>query len=152
MGNEHSNSKLSPEELRELEDATYFDKKELQKWFREFMKDCPSGTLSKDDFVRIYQQFFPHGDPSQFASHVFKKFDSNANGCITFKEFIMALSVTSKGTLDEKLDWAFSLYDLDGDGPFLPFPGLSQSSPSQVYNTPSSPHHVYHNLSSQVHQ
>ena len=52
MGNEHSNSKLSPEELRELEDATYFDKKELQKWFREFMKDCPSGTLSKDDFVR----------------------------------------------------------------------------------------------------
>ena len=50
MGNEQA--KLSPEELRELEDSTYFDKRELQKWFREFMKDCPSGSLSKDDFIR----------------------------------------------------------------------------------------------------
>lgn len=50
MGNEQA--KLSPEELRELEESTYFDKRELQKWFREFMKDCPSGSLSKDDFIR----------------------------------------------------------------------------------------------------
>jgi len=114
MGNEQA--KLSPDELRELEESTYFDKRELQKWFREFMKDCPSGTLSQDDFVRIYQQFFPHGNPAKFARHVFKVFDVNSDGCISFKEFIVALSVTSKGTLEEKLDWAFSLYDLDGDG------------------------------------
>jgi len=114
MGNEQA--KLSPDELRELEESTYFDKRELQKWFREFMKDCPSGTLSQDDFVRIYQQFFPHGNPAKFARHVFKVFDVNSDGCCSFNEFMVALSVTSKGTLEEKLDWAFSLYDLDGDG------------------------------------
>jgi Kv channel-interacting protein len=32
------------------------------------------------------------------------------------KEFVSGLSVLSRGTLHEKLQWAFSLYDTNGDG------------------------------------
>ncbi|KAM0719047.1 hypothetical protein Q7P37_004952 [Cladosporium fusiforme] len=111
-----SQSKLSQQELSELQKATHFDKKELQQWYKGFLKDCPSGMLTKAEFQKIYKQFFPFGDPSSFADYVFNVFDADKSGSIDFKEFICALSVTSRGKMEDKLDWAFQLYDIDGDG------------------------------------
>ncbi|MCJ1444285.1 MAG: Neuronal calcium sensor 1 [Stictis urceolatum] len=114
MGNRQS--KLSPAELAQLQRDTKFDKRELQQWYKGFLKDCPSGRLSKTDFQKIYRQFFPQGDANDFAGFVFQVFDKDKSDEIDFREFICALSVTSRGTMEDKLDWAFQLYDLNGDG------------------------------------
>ncbi|RKO97462.1 hypothetical protein CXG81DRAFT_12017 [Caulochytrium protostelioides] len=113
MGQKHS--KLSEADLERLENETEFDRKEIQQWHKGFRKDCPSGKLDKEEFAKIYKQFFPFGDARPFSEYVFRVFDADRNGAIDFEEFISALSVTSRGRLDDKLVWAFRLYDLDED-------------------------------------
>ncbi|ODQ65987.1 EF-hand protein [Nadsonia fulvescens var. elongata DSM 6958] len=109
-------SKMSKDEFNKLKDETHFEKREIHQWYKGFMKDCPTGSMSKEDFQNIYRQFFPFGDSSAFSEFVFNVFDKDNNGLIDFKEFIKALSITSRGTLEDKLIWSFELYDIDGNG------------------------------------
>ncbi|KAJ8945601.1 hypothetical protein NQ314_009126, partial [Rhamnusium bicolor] len=36
--------------------------------------------------------------------------------CFSFQDFLNILSKVSRGSIDEKLQWVFNLYDLNGDG------------------------------------
>uniref|UniRef100_A0A6I8PFA5 Recoverin n=1 Tax=Ornithorhynchus anatinus TaxID=9258 RepID=A0A6I8PFA5_ORNAN len=115
MGNSRSGA-LSREILEELRVSTKFDEEELCSWYRAFVSECPSGRISRRDFESIYGRFFPDADPSAYAQHVFRSFDTNSDGSLDFKEYVVALHMTTAGRADRKLAWAFSLYDVDGNG------------------------------------
>ncbi|XP_031560777.1 neuronal calcium sensor 1-like isoform X2 [Actinia tenebrosa] len=102
--------------LEDLLQHTKFTRAELQRMYRGFKNECTNGLVDRETFKRIYAQFFPYGDSSQYANILFNVFDQNKNGKISFEDFVLGLSISLHGTLDEKMKWAFNLYDLDGDG------------------------------------
>ncbi|KAG1713976.1 Kv channel-interacting protein 4 [Nymphon striatum] len=122
-------ARYKPDRIESLCRTTKFNKKELQLMYRGFkqiefdiddmvikFQECPAGLVDEETFKGIYAQFFPQGDSNQYAHYIFRSFDHNKTGTINFEEFVAGLSILTRGHLQEKLKWAFNLYDLDGDG------------------------------------
>ncbi|XP_033610519.1 Kv channel-interacting protein 2 isoform X2 [Cryptotermes secundus] len=105
-----------PEELTKLAKTTKFSRKEIQLIYRGFKQECPTGMVDEESFKNIFSQFFPQGDASQYAHYVFNTIKHNQTGKISFEDFLGILSKVSRGSVQEKLQWIFGLYDLNGDG------------------------------------
>ena len=104
-------------ELDNLVEATNFNKNELRRWYAKFIKDYPEGRLNKEQFLHMYNSISKGGNTDEvLAAHIFRTFDRDNDGHISFKELMSSLSVTSRGTVREKLQWAFNIYDIDGSG------------------------------------
>lgn len=102
--------------LDELCKKTKFSKREIRTLYRGFKAECPEGVVHEEDFKDIYAKFFPLGNSSLYAHYVFKAFDVNCNGAISFRDLLITLSTLLKGSVYERLRWTFRLYDVNGDG------------------------------------
>ncbi|XP_033215740.1 Kv channel-interacting protein 2 [Belonocnema kinseyi] len=110
----HQNTR--PVALDELLRQTKFSRQEIRVMYRGFKQECPEGVVHEDSFKDIYAKFFPHGNSSIYAHYVFKAFDVNCNGAISFRDLLVTLSTLLRGSVYEKLRWTFKLYDVNGDG------------------------------------
>merc|ERR1711962_1828671 len=106
------NSKLKPTKFADLRNDVRFTENELQKWYDNFTDDFPDGSVTRDEFRRIYETCFPDGESVKFTDHVFQIYDANADGKIDFKEFMTVVSVTNRGSVEEKLEIVNAIYKL----------------------------------------
>ncbi|CAM4746349.1 unnamed protein product [Rotaria magnacalcarata] len=107
---------LTDEDLQMLEVSTQYTTEEILGWHAGFLKDCPMGKLDRKQFLRVYKRFYPEGKAAKYCNFVFKAFDTDNNNWIDFTEFLLAVSISQHGNLEEKLNLAFSIYDQNRDG------------------------------------
>ncbi|XP_014213046.1 Kv channel-interacting protein 1 [Copidosoma floridanum] len=105
-----------PVALEELLRQTKFSRHEIRVMYRGFKQECPEGLVHEESFKDIYAKFFPHGNAAPYAHYVFKAFDVNCSGAISFRDLLVTLSTLLRGSIYEKLRWTFKLYDINGDG------------------------------------
>lgn len=115
MGNAQSGG-IPKEFVDDLKLTTRFSEAEITQWYENFQKQCPSGRITPQQFEEIYGKFFPDSDAKTYAQHVFRSFDTNDDGTLDFKEYVVALHMTSSGKSTLKLEWVFSLFDVDKNG------------------------------------
>lgn len=91
----HKSTKLRQPIVERLvaENDGTFGEREVQDWFKGFVRNCPTGHLSQEDFITVYKAFGFPGDSSKFAELVYRSFDKNEEGVITFREFLKGLAV-----------------------------------------------------------
>eukprot|EP00924_Labyrinthula_sp_SR-Ha-C_P004067 maker-scaffold_3-snap-gene-13.43-mRNA-1 protein AED:0.03 eAED:0.03 QI:109/1/1/1/0/0/6/88/201 len=99
--------------LNDLCTRTHFDADEVLRLYHYFIElSNGSKLITKDQFkaaLRLQNSLFLH--------RIFVLFDKKGIQAMEFPEFVESLSVLSaRGTLDEKIRFAFKMYDLDNDG------------------------------------
>ena len=82
--------KLSRTDLEFLEAQTTYDEKTIKKKYKAFRQACPNGCLTNGRFYHMYEKHFPGGNAEKYCELVFKAYDTDQNGFIDFKEFLLA--------------------------------------------------------------
>ncbi|KAG7562843.1 hypothetical protein FFLO_01672 [Filobasidium floriforme] len=97
-----------------LEKNSNFSQAELIRLKKRFMKldKDGSGSIDRDEFLQI-----PQIANNPLAHRMIAIFDESGSGTVDFSEFVGGLSAfSSKGGREEKLRFAFKVYDIDRDG------------------------------------
>jgi len=107
-------SGLGEEELRGLVEVTGLQPGEVEGKYSRFIEQHPEGRINKRQFKRMVADSIPGGQ--LVGGHVWRIYDTNMDGEIDFREFMVALHVMSSGSLEENLEQIFRVFDINNDG------------------------------------
>lgn len=86
------------------------------------LEDCGIETAQVKEMLQIEltKEEFAHAlackPDSEFVENMFSLLDSDRNGYISFRDFLNAVVLFSKGSCQEKLHLLFRMFDMDGKG------------------------------------
>ncbi|CAF1546533.1 unnamed protein product [Didymodactylos carnosus] len=94
---------------------TKFKRNDILAWHERFLQQCPDDTqtMNKEQFCKFYRELRPQENVNRLSECVFRAFDLNGDHGVSFTEFLMAFFATTEAPLEQKLRYAFNVYDID---------------------------------------
>ncbi|CAF1001470.1 unnamed protein product [Rotaria sp. Silwood1] len=114
---QRNSTDLTPKELAMLRSVSHLSDKEIKLWHNEFLRKYPTGKIDKDKFIETYKELYPQNDTLFSCNTLFDVIDTNHDETIDFNEFLFLAAVGNRtGSLEERLDIVFDLWDVSNDG------------------------------------
>ena len=111
-------TQFTQEELQLLLKSTSYSPEEIYQLRAQFMTDVPSGLITFQVFESAATLFGIRD--AVLREMLFRAFDANSDGVISFFEFSRAMSIMTRGSNTDKILFAFDMYDVKKEGVLRP--------------------------------
>ena len=116
MGCVNGKPVLTEDDLEFIANHTAITRDEVDQQYENFLRKHPDGKIRKKDFRAMMQTCYPNTDTDKLEKHIFRMYDSNGDGYIDFREFMVVLYIMSNGSPEANLKQIFRIFDINGDG------------------------------------
>ena len=106
---ETSAEELKQEMIEAIVKETGFDEEEVKLEYVKFEEKYPGMEVSKSVFLETNKEFL-------LAESFFNVFDFNKSNSLNFYEFMQVKKAMELTETEDKLEWIFKIFDLDGAG------------------------------------
>ena len=105
------------EDLDYIAEHTSISREDVSMRFDAFIKHHPDGKINRKDFRSMITTCYPEmHNCKKLEKHIFRMYDTDGDGTIDFREFMILLYIMSSGTPEENLGQIFRIFDKNNDG------------------------------------
>jgi len=116
MGCVNGKNVLLEDDIQFLVKYTDLKEEQVKEHYEKFIANHPKGKMDKKSFTDMMNLCYPEADKENIQKHIFRMYDSNLDGVIDFREFMLVVYIMSRGTPEENLKQIFKLLDINSDG------------------------------------
>ena len=89
-------SLLTEDDIEYIANNTALTREQVEEQYNNFLIKHKDGKISKRSFLSMIKDCYPSEFSEQLGKHIFRMYDTNKDGYIDFREFMVVLYVMSR--------------------------------------------------------